>query len=178
MHSLFSHDFSPGSLSASAGAIYLVLVSIPLAITDARLRRLPNRLVLPGGAVALTGQLVACTAFGGSWWRLMLALGVAAAVFGLGVWLAGSGALGMGDVKLLTVLALSLGWFSVWALAVVVSAGFGLGVAHAVVMRQSQTRSKQQGIPLGTHLMASYLVSAVIWGLGGLNAFSPRGSLS
>lgn len=164
-----SEAFAPGFLAASAGAIYLALVSVPLAITDARLRRLPNRLVLPGGVVALAGQVVACTAFGGSWWRLLLAMGLAAAVFGIGLWFVSTGALGMGDAKLLAVLALSLGWHSVWAVAVVVFAGFALSFVHAALMRRNDWRSphraKQRGIPLGTHLMVSYLASAVAWGL-------------
>lgn len=163
-----SEVLSPGFLAASAGVIYLALVSVPLAIADARLRRLPNRLVLPGGVVALAGQVVACTAFGGSWWRFLLTLGLGVAVFGIGLWLVSTGALGMGDAKLLAVLALSLGWHSVWAVAMVVFAGFALGLVHAAVMRRADrrtpNRAKQRGIPLGTHLMVSYLVSAVVWG--------------
>lgn len=148
-----------GALAAGCGLIHLAIVALPLAITDARLRRLPNRLVLPGGVVALFGQIVACVAFAGDWWRILVSVGLALSVFVVGLWMASSGALGMGDVKLLAVLALALGWFSVWAVAIVVLAGFVLCFGHAAVMRRSSSR----GIPLGTHLMAGYLASCLAW---------------
>ena len=148
-----------GAYAAACGLIYLAVVAVPLAITDARLRRLPNRLVLPGGAVALLGQIIACAAFAGDGWRLLVAVGLAVGLFVVGLWMASFGALGMGDVKLLAVLALAIGWFSVWALALVVLAGFVLSFGHAAVQRRSSSR----GIPLGTHLMAGYLASCLAW---------------
>lgn len=148
-----------GAFAAGCGLVYLAIVALPLAITDARLRRLPNRLVLPGGVIALLGQVVACLAFAGEWWRLLVSVVLAAAVFAVGLWMAGFGALGMGDVKLLAVLALAIGWFSVWAAAAVILAGFVLSFGQAALMRRSRTR----GIPLGTHLMAGYLASCLAW---------------
>ncbi|NYD71875.1 prepilin peptidase [Herbiconiux flava] len=82
--------------------VYLALVSVPLAMTDARAGRLPNAYVVPG-LLLLAWALLAVgvhdppSALGAA--AAALAVGaVAAALWALGV-------LGMGDAKLLLLLA-------------------------------------------------------------------------
>jgi Flp pilus assembly protein protease CpaA len=74
-------------------------VSVPLALADLRARVLPNRLTIPG-LVLLLATVAAVP--GRSAASSLAVAGVAATVFGA-VWAAG--AVGMGDVKLATLLA-------------------------------------------------------------------------
>ncbi|WP_291038665.1 prepilin peptidase [Herbiconiux sp.] len=84
---------------ATALLIYLAAVSLPLALADLSARVLPNRLTIPG-LVLLLATVAAVP--GRSAASSLAAAGVAATVFGA-VWAAG--AVGMGDVKLATLLA-------------------------------------------------------------------------
>jgi Flp pilus assembly protein protease CpaA len=84
---------------ATALLIYLAAVSVPLALADLRARVLPNRLTIPG-LVLLLATVTAVPGWSAA--SSLAAAGVAATVFGA-VWAAG--AVGMGDVKLATLLA-------------------------------------------------------------------------
>jgi leader peptidase (prepilin peptidase)/N-methyltransferase len=77
--------------------VYLAAVTVPLAVTDARERRLPNALVVPG-LVLLAWALVGAALRGDP----DVLAGLAGAAAGAGVLGAGwaIGAVGMGDVKL------------------------------------------------------------------------------
>lgn len=87
--------------------VYLALVSVPLAMTDARVGRLPNAYVVPG-LVLLAWALLSVGVHDPP-----SALGAAAAAFAVGavaVALWALGVLGMGDVKLLLLLTGLLGF--------------------------------------------------------------------
>ena len=58
-----SAPLTGAQLVALAGLAYLLAVSPRLAWIDARTRRLPNRIVVPGIGVALVGELAAAVAF-------------------------------------------------------------------------------------------------------------------
>jgi leader peptidase (prepilin peptidase)/N-methyltransferase len=126
---------------ALLGVLYLLAVAAPLTRIDIRERRLPNKYVVPAFAVALVGQAVA-SALGASLIRLPVAIGLAIVLLALGVAANLRFDFGMGDVKLISAMALSLGWFdpllpllalflasvaaSVWVGARVVFAGASL----------------------------------------------------
>ncbi|MEI6590495.1 MAG: A24 family peptidase [Actinomycetes bacterium] len=155
------------TLFALLGPVYLLAVSWPLAVTDIREYRLPNRLVLPGFGFALVGQLVALS-FGN--WQLLQALALSLATFALGFFANSRGFLGMGDVKLATLISLNLGWFAALqaALALVVA----LALAGAVALAAAAFGRNVYGtrIALGPYLLAGFgleLIQVLATGVGG-----------
>ena len=164
---------------ALLGVIYLAVVAWPLAKTDWRERRLPNRLVLPAIPITLIGQLAA-VALGSDWWQLFQALVLAAAAFGVGLTLNRWAGLGMGDVKLIAALALALGWWGVfgvlWALILAFGfAGFVVGVLFFLGKIKRTSNSKfmlglatgwpiglRSSIPLGPYLLIGFVAALAI----------------
>jgi leader peptidase (prepilin peptidase)/N-methyltransferase len=141
------------------GPAYLVAVAWPLARTDIREHRLPNKYTLPLVPIALIGQLAACLA-GADWSRLAVALGWAVGAFAVGLGINRIGTLGMGDVKLITGMSLSLGWFTPVAPLFAMCSAFAL--ATIVVLFLFVTRKARMGssIALGPYLLVGYFLSA------------------
>ena len=70
---------------------YVAAVSVPLVVVDIREHRLPNRLVVPGLALALLCGVLEVVLAGGHGWMPLLSGLVAFAVFALGAGLAAGG---------------------------------------------------------------------------------------
>ncbi len=145
---------------AYLGIAYLFAVAWPLAVIDIRERRLPNRLVLPAIPIAIVGQVVAAIS-GAPWWPMLYAIGAGLAAFGLGLIANLRGGLGMGDVKLIAAMSLSLGWFSPLAplLGVslaFVSAGFWLGIKLV-----AKKASMGSSIALGPYLLVGFVLASI-----------------
>jgi leader peptidase (prepilin peptidase)/N-methyltransferase len=151
-------------LVAFVGPVYLMVASIPLTVYDIKQRRLPNKLVLPGFPISVAGQLVAAIA-ASNFWPLIWAFISASCVFCLALLANRGGAMGMGDVKLLTLIALSLGWWGVPS--VLLALGTGFGVAATVVLGYFMVgRLKLTNtIPLGPYLLfgAGVATTALVW---------------
>jgi leader peptidase (prepilin peptidase)/N-methyltransferase len=145
-------------LFAWLGPAYLLVVAWPLARTDIREHRLPNRLTLPLLPVALFGQLLAA-GLGDDWPRLGVSLGWAVVAFVVGLGINRFGTLGMGDVKLITGMSLSLGWFSPVAPLLALAAAFAL--ATLVVLLLFATRKARMGssIALGPYLLVGFVIA-------------------
>lgn len=139
---------------------YVATVTIPLALIDIRQHRLPNKLVLPGIALAVTLGLAQVLAegeptsliCGAVWFALFL-------VFAL------VGGMGMGDVKLAAVLGAASGFLG-WqvALAALMSA-FVLGGLGAVIQRVStrlRHKPRTSHIPFGPYMLAGFWVCAAL----------------
>ena len=90
---------------------YLAGIGVPLAVIDARCRRLPDALTLPSYpiALALLGSPRCCSRGGRQFLTALLGLALAWAFFLLQVLIYPAG-LGWGDVKLAGLLGLYLGW--------------------------------------------------------------------
>ena len=129
-----------------------------MARTDIREHRLPNKYTLPLVPVALVGQVVA-TWTTGEWSRLGVALGWAVVAFVVGLGINRIGTLGMGDVKLITGMSLSLGWFSPASPLLALCAAFAL--ATIVVLFLFATRKARMGssIALGPYLLVGFVIA-------------------
>lgn len=152
------------SLFSALGLGYLVLTAWPLAKTDILERRLPNKYVLPAFPITWLGQLLA--GFSGAGFVNMLwALLVGAVTFGLSLLINRLGLLGMGDVKLMTVMALALGWFS--PLLPIIALGISFLIAGVVAIWLLLRKEIKLGgsMPLGPYLIAGFLgaVTLAVW---------------
>ena len=148
-------------LPALAGSAYLFAVAPRLTLTDLRERRLPNRLVLPGFPVALVGQLLAILLDARLAGNLFCALAAAAVGFTLTLLANQRFGLGMGDVKLYSLIALSLGWFGPWLPALVWLFASLTGVLQiGVGALRNRTLRLHGTIALGPHLLAGFALAA------------------
>jgi leader peptidase (prepilin peptidase)/N-methyltransferase len=152
------------SLFSALGLGYLVLTAWPLAKTDILERRLPNKYVLPAFPITWLGQLLAGVT-GAGFVNMLWALLAGVVTFGLSLMINRLGLLGMGDVKLMTVMALALGWFS--PLLPIIALGIGFLIAGIVAIWLLLRRKIKLGgsMPLGPYLIAGFLgaVTLAVW---------------
>jgi len=153
--------------------LWLAAVGVALAVIDIETLRLPDRLTLPSYPVGLV--LLAIPADWPALGRAVLAAvitGVAAFLLAL---LAPRGGLGLGDVKLLGLLGLFLGWLGWGVLVVGVALGFALGAVAAVGMLASRRAGLRDHLAFGPWLIAGALV-AVVAGRGLVDAYLSSGA--
>ena len=152
------------SLFSALGLGYLVLTAWPLAKTDILERRLPNKFVLPAYPITWLGQLIA-SVLGSDFWNMLWALIAAAVTFIIALGVNRLGLLGMGDVKLMTVMSLALGWYS--ALWPVIAIGIAFLVAGVIAIMLLILKKMKLGgsMPLGPYLITGFLgaVTLVVW---------------
>ncbi|MFM5904211.1 MAG: prepilin peptidase [Microbacteriaceae bacterium] len=141
------------------GPGYLTAVAVPLSVIDIKQRRLPNRLVVPGLVITLVCESLAAM-LSAQWPRLGSAVLGSMIVFAVSFWLNHLGAMGMGDVKLLTLIALIFGWWSWPALGIALLAGFGSAVLVTSVQLIWNRSRMTQTIPLGPYLLFGCLAAA------------------
>ena len=149
--------------------VLIAALGIPLAVTDIREHRLPNRHTYFLIAAAVAGTLLA-SLLEALWTDFVTGMGLGMVTALVGYLLARFGVIGMGDVKLLIAMHICLGWHS--PLLVLFSLSLGLALASAVgliglVVGKLNPRTL---IPLGPYLLIGFLVvsylpvSAVITG--------------
>jgi leader peptidase (prepilin peptidase)/N-methyltransferase len=131
-------------------------------VIDLREHRLPNRLVLPAFPVAFLAQLIA-TIISADWARQLFALLVALAVAAIGLGANYIDALGMGDVKLATVIALTLGYFNPWLPVIAIGIAFVLAFAVVIVLITLGKVKIGSSIPLGPYLLVSFIGANLSW---------------
>lgn len=160
-----------GGIGAAVGAeaqlaalLWLGLVGVPLAVIDVDCLRLPDRLTLPAYPVGLA-LLTAASAATGNWAALGRAV-LAAVVVGVGALLfalvlGGGAGLGLGDVKLLGLLALHLGWLGWGEVVLGVVLGFGLGAVAAIGLLALGRAGLKDSIAFGQWLIAGALLAVV-----------------
>jgi leader peptidase (prepilin peptidase)/N-methyltransferase len=131
-------------------------------VIDLREHRLPNRLVLPAFPVAFLAQLIA-TIISADWARQLSAVLIALAVGVIGLGANYIDTLGMGDVKLATVIALTLGYFNPWLPAIAIGIAFVLAFAVVIVLITLGQVKIGSSIPLGPYLLVSFIGANLSW---------------
>lgn len=139
---------------------YLVLAAglVVLSAIDVREHRLPNRIVYPL-TVAVAALLVVAAVGdddGSALGRALLAGAVAVAAFA-GLHLASPRSLGLGDVKLVGVLGMALGWLAWAALAWGAILGFAAGAVVGLVLVAAGRLARRDHLPFGPFLAAGTL---------------------
>ena len=158
-------------LPLPVSAVYLLALLWGLALVhiDLRVRRLPDRLVLPAYPVTALA-LLACSVVTGRWSALGVAAassGVAVAVFTLLALLSpGAGGLGLGDVKLAGVLAALLGWWDWRAALMGLAAGFVLGGLVAAVLLITRRADRHSHIAFGPAMVAGAYLTCLVFAAG------------
>jgi leader peptidase (prepilin peptidase)/N-methyltransferase len=159
-----------GLVGAAIGAepelpafLWLGAVGVALAVIDVDCFRLPDRLTLPsyGMGFLLLAAAAAVERAPGSLVRAVLASVVAGGLALLLALVAPGGAFGLGDVKLLGLLGLHLGWLGWGHLAVGIALGFLIGAAAAVTLLVLRRAGLKDSIPFGQWLIAGALVAVV-----------------
>jgi leader peptidase (prepilin peptidase)/N-methyltransferase len=152
------------SLFSALGLGYLVLTAWPLAKTDILERRLPNKYVLPAFPITWFGQILAGV-FGAGYLNMLWAFLAAVITFTISLLINRLGLLGMGDVKLMTVMSLALGWYSV--LLPIIALGLSFLIAGAVALALLMGKRIKLGgsMPLGPYLIAGFLgtLTLAVW---------------
>jgi leader peptidase (prepilin peptidase)/N-methyltransferase len=142
------------------GPAYLVGVAWPLARTDIRSHRLPNRLTLPVLPLAAASQALTAV-FTGEWSRFGTSLGCAFLAFIVGLGVNRTGVLGMGDVKLITGITLCLAWFNPIAPLYALAASFAVATVAVLFLFAKRKTSMGSSIPLGPYLLFGFLIALV-----------------
>jgi leader peptidase (prepilin peptidase)/N-methyltransferase len=155
-----------GAVAGAVGAapqlpayLWLAAVGVALAVIDVETMRLPDRLTLPSYPVGLV--LLAIPADWPALGRAVLAAAITGGVAVLLALLAPGGGFGLGDVKLLGVLGLFLGWLGWGVLVVGVALGFVLGAVAAVGMLASGRAGLRDHLAFGPWLIAGALLAVV-----------------
>jgi leader peptidase (prepilin peptidase)/N-methyltransferase len=151
-------------LFSALGLGYLVLTAWPLAKTDILERRLPNKYVLPAFPITWLGQLLA-GATGAGFVNMLWAHLAGVVTFALSILINRLGLLGMGDVKLMTVMALALGWFSPLLPVVALGLSFLLAGLVAILLLVRRKIRLGESMALGPYLIAGFLgaVTLAVW---------------
>jgi leader peptidase (prepilin peptidase)/N-methyltransferase len=133
--------------------IVLVLVAVPSALIDLEHRIIPNALTALGAVIAVAIG----TALDPSGEPERLIAGVAAGGFLLAAALAYPGGMGMGDVKLATVVGLLLGRRAAPAVLVALLAGVLVGAV--IIARKGAREGRKTAVPFGPFLALGALVA-------------------
>jgi leader peptidase (prepilin peptidase)/N-methyltransferase len=151
-------------LFSALGLGYLVLTAWPLAKTDILERRLPNKYVLPAFPITWTGQFLAGL-FGAGFTNMLWAFIAGVVTFLIALAINRAGLLGMGDVKLMSVMAIALGWYS--PLLPIVALGLSFLIAGVVALALLLLKRIKLGgsMPLGPYLLAGFFgaITLVVW---------------
>jgi leader peptidase (prepilin peptidase)/N-methyltransferase len=143
-----------GLRPATAGLVWAAGAAVVLGAVDLASHRLPDRVTYPT-AVFCAALFLVDAAVLGSWGAFARALAAAAVAFGVPYAVAAisPAALGLGDVKLLGLLGLVLGWFG-WG---VLLAGVFLGLLTGAVVSLALLAARRAGwrtaLPFGPPLL-------------------------
>ncbi len=143
--------------------LYLVVISVVLAIVDATERRLPNAIVHPS-LLVMPALLTIAAAVTGAWPALLTALlgGLGLFLFYLVLALVSPGGIGMGDVKLAAVLGFALGYLGLTTLLVGAMAGFIIGGLVSLVALVARRVKLSGSLPFGPSMLTGTFLALLI----------------
>jgi leader peptidase (prepilin peptidase)/N-methyltransferase len=145
-----------GSLTASVLRAVLVVVLVPCAVIDLRSRIIPNRITGPAAIVAIA--LGTALDPGGEWLRLLW-MGICGGFLLITALIYPAG-MGMGDVKLIAVMALLLGPLVLVALMFALAAQ--VVAAVVIAARHGIRRARKTTLAFGPFLAGSGIAAALI----------------
>ena len=148
-----------------AALIWTAGAAVVLAQVDLAVHRLPDRVVFPSMAVVAAAWL-ADAAVLGTWDALLRALLAGLAAFGAAVAAAliSPGGMGFGDVKLLGLLGLLLGWFGWSVVGLGVVLGFVAGALGTVVLLALRRTGWRSEVALGPSLLLGAALALLLAG--------------
>lgn len=154
-----------GLRPASLAVAWLAGAGLVLGAVDLAVHRLPDRVTLPAYAVCAAALLLDAALLG-TWPALLRGLLGAAVTFAAGCLLAlvSPEALGFGDVKLLGLLGLVLGWFGWGVLLAGVFLGLVAGALGSLALLLTRRAGWRTAVPFGPPLL---LGAALALALGG-----------
>jgi leader peptidase (prepilin peptidase)/N-methyltransferase len=154
-----------GLRPATAAYAWAAGAAMVLGAVDLASHRLPDRVTFPAYAVCATA-LLADAAVLGSWPDLLRAVLAAAAVFGVAAAMAAvaPAGLGFGDVKLLGLLGLLLGWAGWGVLLVGVFLGLLVGALVSAVLLLTRRAGWRTAIPFGPPLLVGAVAALALAG--------------
>jgi leader peptidase (prepilin peptidase)/N-methyltransferase len=148
---------------ALLGIGWVAAAGVVLAAVDLAAHRLPDRVTYPAAAVC-AAAFVADGAVTGSWHavvRALLAAAASGAVAAL-VWLAVPAGLGLGDVKLLALLGLVLGWAGWGVLLAGVFLGLVAGSVVSLALIALRRANWRTAVPFAPPLLAGAVLALAI----------------
>lgn len=154
-----------GARPAAVGVLVVAAAAVVLGGVDLAVRRLPDVVTGPAAAVLLVALAVDAAVEGG-WSDLGRAVLAAAAAFGVAAAarLAAPSGLGFGDVKLLGLLGILLGWRGWDVLVLGVFLGLLVGAVVSLVLLVSRRAGWRTAIPFGPPLLVG---AAAAWAVAG-----------
>jgi leader peptidase (prepilin peptidase)/N-methyltransferase len=150
---------------ATAALAWAAGAAVVLGAVDLASHRLPDRVTYPAVAVCAAAFLVDAAVLG-SWGALARALAAAAAAFvaGAAVSALSPEGLGFGDVKLLGVLGLVLGWFGWGVLLAGVFLGLLTGGLVSLVLLATRRAGWRTALPFGPPLLVGAVLALALMG--------------
>lgn len=152
-----------GPRPATVALAWAAGAAVVLASTDLAAHRLPDRVTYPSYAVCSTALLVDA-AVHGTWGALLTAAAAGATAFLVGAlgWFVSPQGLGLGDVKLLGLLGLVLGWFGWGVLMAGVFLGLLAGALVSVLLLASRRIGWRTAVPFGPPLLAGAVLALAL----------------
>jgi leader peptidase (prepilin peptidase)/N-methyltransferase len=150
---------------ATAAYAWAAGAAVVLGAVDLATHRLPDRVTYPAYAVC-AGTLLADAAVHGTWPALLRAALAAAAAFGVAALAAAvsPAGLGFGDVKLLGLLGLLLGWAGWGVLLTGIFLGLLVGAVVSVALLVTRRAGWRTAIPFGPPLLSGAVGALLLAG--------------
>jgi leader peptidase (prepilin peptidase)/N-methyltransferase len=154
-----------GPRPATVALCWAAASGVVLAAVDLLAHRLPDRVTLPAYGVCAAALLVDA-AFLGSWGALVRALLAAGAGLAVGAALAALSpeALGFGDVKLLGLLGLLLGWVGWGVLLAGIFLGLLTGALVSLALLATRRIGWRSALPFGPPLLIGAVLALAVSG--------------
>jgi leader peptidase (prepilin peptidase) / N-methyltransferase len=151
-----------GAAAVLAALCWLAGCAVPLALIDARTRRLPDALTAAAYAGVLA-LLVVAAVISAHWADLGRAAAGGAVLAGclLALALIGPGAVGLGDVKLAASAGTALGWYGWRVLLAGPFAGLLLAACYGLVLLALRRATLRQQIAFGPFLLAGTFAAII-----------------